>query len=343
MKTGSLRRVAVALSVVLVSTLGASPALAKSGDSSQKNGLARLASKKAAASGSHSAVSDANCPGSPVKEFGAGAVCADSGFRAKDIPAFTNWGGVGRYKGDDFLGPEFIAAFGAENVCASTAADNCVLSKSAADFYGTMRKYIASGRCEGIVMLAGLMSLGRVKPSLVSPGASVARAVRPTVSTVLRNINYWWSTQFDENVQAATADIRGKGIAEVIKLLGSNLRSGVYGTMGIYSGKSGHAILPIALLRDPAGPYVAVVYDSNSPGAFGRVTLDPVADRWTYPAPGLGGAAQGWSGKSGTIDLTPMSSRPTVAKCPSCDGKDASGVSVKNGPEHVYSGAEVLK
>lgn len=335
--------VAVLIASVVVIAAIPTAALAKSGDS-QKNGLSRLAAlKKKPGAGTRVTATDASCQGAPVRDFGAGAVCADTGFRRADILRFGNWGGVGQYKTDDYLGPEFVAAFGADNVCASVTGNSCVLTKSAAENYATIRDYIGGGRCEGIILVAALMNLGWLQPSSLIPSASRSSAIRPNDPTVLRNINYWWSTQFDQNVLKATGEIRDSGVQGIVQMLGSNLRSGIYGTMGIYSGKSGHAVLPVALLRDVSGSYAAVVYDSNTPGKFGRVLLDPAAGTWSYPLPGLGGSPKGWSGKSGTIDLTPMSSRPRTATCSFCGGKDASTTTVKTGPERVYAGSEILK
>lgn len=314
-----------------------------SNSSTQKQSLKFLTGRKRASSGSRSAKSDATCAGSPVKEFGSGSVCADSGFRLKDVLTFENWGGTGRYKEDEYLGPEFIATFGEDNVCASVSGGRCTLTQSAAEAYTQISKYISGGRCEGMVVVAGLMSLGRIRPHEVASGTKTVAAISPSVPDVLRAVNYWWTTQFSSEVVSATAEIKEKGVSEIVRLLGSNLRNGVYATMGLYSGRDGHAVLPVALTRENSGAYVAIVYDSNASSSFGRVELDTVADAWRYRAPGLGGSPQGWMGRSGTIDLTPMLSRQRSVKCDFCGGKSPSSLSVSIGTGRIVTAADLSR
>lgn len=336
----TLAAAAVALTAAVLAS-SAAPAFAKADGSSQKKGLSRLAAQGKKASSSRSATSDATCPGTPVKEFGPGTVCADSGFRIRDMPRFANWDGLGRYKEDGYLGPEFVGLFGEENVCAVVEGDSCTLTAEAARYYTTFQKYLPNGRCEGVILVTALMSMGLLRPSSIAPSVGKPSALNPEVPSVVRNINYWWGTQFDQGVISATEKIRSGGIAEIVQLLGNNLRNGVYATMGVYSGQAGHAVLPVALVREASGAYAAVVYDSNTPGRFGRVVLDVSADSWRYQLKGLGGSANGWSGKSGTVDLTPMTVRPKSASCAFCGSREASTVRIRLG-QPVVTGAEVF-
>lgn len=314
---------AVFAAALLLSAVGCSS------QSSQQDGLGRLTALSESSSSSKSARSDAGCTGQPNKDLGSGVVCADSGFRVSDMPRFANWNGLGKYTSDEYLGPEFVATFGSDNVCASVTGDLCTLTTDALNYYEKFREFIKSGRCEGVVMIAALTSLKLISPSAFNESAENLSELQPNVGPLVRTINYWWSTQFDENVRKASEKFRKEGVKEIVQQLGATLQGRVSATLGLYSGNSGHAVLPVALLRNPSGEYVVVVYDSNSPGRFGRVMIDVEAGTWKYPSAGLNGSPRGWSGRNGAIDLTPLSARPVGASCSFCKSKKPSSVTVE--------------
>ena len=276
-----------------------------------------------------SKTSDVSCSGPAPSEFGSGELCVDSGYRQDSKFSFANWGNY-QYTGDTFNADEFVTLFGAANVCISGAAENCVLTTKSQARLDLLNKQVAGGRCEGMVVMSALLAAGAVKLEDLQPGAKSVSDLDPNDPKLLKQINYWWATQFSPKVLADTEIIRGKGIKGVLDGALKGLRKGVFATMGIYTKSSGHALLPVGVTRASDGTFNIIVYDSNLPDQLSRVVIDPVKETWIYLEGAVtpGQATGGWSGTSGTIELTPLISREGGSACEFCDDKSASQVKV---------------
>jgi hypothetical protein len=126
--------------------------------------------------------------------------------------------------------------------------------------------------------------------------------------------------------------------------------------MGLYTPSGGHAVLPYAIEFPKPDVAVVKVYDSTWPGMERFVSIDLAAKMWSFSFSGENPQedADAWSGKSGGIDLTPMSAR-TSATCPFCGGNttvaksvllirstsDSWSVKTKNGTYSPSSAASV--
>jgi hypothetical protein len=276
-----------------------------------------------------SKTSDVSCSGPAPSEFGSGELCVDSGYRQDSKFSFANWGNY-QYTGDTFNADEFVTLFGAANVCISGTAENCVLTTKSQARLDLLNKQVAGGRCEGMVVMSALLAAGAVKLEDLQSGAKSVSDLDPNDPKLLKQINYWWATQFSPKVLADTEIIRGKGIKGVLDGALKGLRKGVFATMGIYTKSSGHALLPVGVTRASDGTFNIIVYDSNLPDQLSRVVIDPVKETWIYLEGAVtpGQATGGWSGTSGTIELTPLISREGGSACEFCDDKSASQVKV---------------
>jgi len=317
---------AVAASILLVSCGGGAGGGAKV---DAQSALADLIVEKPSAAQAGSKTSDVACSGPAPSEFGSGELCVDSGYRQDNKFSFANWGS-NQYTGDTFNVDEFVTLFGAANVCVSGVAEKCVLTTKSQDRLDLLNKQVASGRCEGMVVLSALFAAGAVKLEDLQPGAKSVSDLDPNDPKLLKQINYWWATQFSPKVLADTATIRGKGIKGVLDASLKGLRKGVFGTMGIYTKSSGHALLPVGVTRAADGTFNIIVYDSNLPDQLSRVVIDPVKETWIYLEGAVtpGQATGGWSGTSGTIELTPIISREGGSTCEFCGDKSASQLEV---------------
>jgi hypothetical protein len=272
---------------------------------------------------------DIACTSMRVLGLGSGNVCSDSGYRVTNTFKFPNWGGT-RFPNDALSGQVFVSLFGRENVCVTSAGDMCELTKSAKKEFDKMSTTLLNGRCEGIIVVNALVAAGVLPANMLQSGASSASALSPQSQALITQLNYWWATQFSSEVMNRTNDIRKQGLKNVVAQLSTHLKRGLFATLGIYSQSAGHAVLPIALTRDPSGVFNVIVYDSNLPGKLSRLQIDTAKDQWTYAhgTTSLQQPARPWTGKSGSIDLTPMSSRVKMGKCEFCGDKSPSGFKV---------------
>jgi len=318
---------AVAASILLVSCGGGAAGGGAKVDS--QSALADLIVEKPSAAQAGSKTSDVSCSGPAPSEFGSGELCVDSGYRQDGNFSFANWGSY-QYEGDTFNADEFVTLFGAENVCVSGVAEKCVLTTESQARLDLLNKQVGGGRCEGMVVMSALLAAGAVKLEDLQPGAKSVSDLDPNDSKLMRQINYWWATQFSPKVLADTKKVREKGIKGVLDASLKGLRKGVFATMGIYTKSSGHALLPVGVTRASDGTFNIIVYDSNLPDQLSRVVIDSVKETWIYLEGAVtpGQATGGWSGTSGFIELTPIISREGGSTCEFCTDKSASQLEV---------------
>jgi len=317
---------AVATSLLLTSCGGGASG---GGKVDAQSALADLIVEEPSAAKAGSKTSDVSCSGPAPSEFGSGELCVDSGYRQDSKFSFANWGSY-QYEGDTFNADEFVTLFGATNVCVSGVAEKCVLTTESQARLDLLNKQVAGGRCEGMVVMSALLAAGAVKLEDLQPGAKSVSDLDPNDPKLMRQINYWWATQFSPKVLADTAAVREKGIKGVLDASLKGLRKGVFATMGIYTKSSGHALLPVGVTRSADGTFNIIVYDSNLPEQLSRVVIDPVKETWIYLEGAVtpGQATGGWSGTSGTIELTPIISREGGSTCEFCADKSASQLEV---------------
>lgn len=329
------RLVCATLAAVVITSLIA--ACGGSGESSDgRDAITGIAvARQRSLASSKAASTSGECGGIAPRDYGRSGLCADSGFRRADLLPFANWSGQ-KYPADMLTAGNLTALFG-ESVCANVDGDTCTLTNGAVKFLEELQKAYLNGRCEGMVVLASLLASKALEPVDIDDSAVASSAVDPNADEVQRAIGFWWTTQYSPEVAEATAKTRDKGVKEVIRQLEVKLSSGTFATMGLYFKGMGHALLPVGLMRGPDGVYEVVVYDSNLPDSFATVDLDPQTDTWTYRFGAVAGDAdaQVWTGLSGDIDLTPMSSRAARTACVYCEDDSPSGVRVSLGAFEV--------
>ena len=276
---------------------------------------------------------EVECVGSATDVgLGDGAVCADNGFRpTADDFSFPNWAGVqDQDGGDGFTLDTLVRLYGASEVCVDGIAAPCEPTPIATQTIEQWSSALAGGRCEGMATLSLRYFLGLDQSGV----ASTVELSRPNVS-LEQEINYWWSTQFVDEVKAQAAESRTKDPVTLTKELVNGLTAGLGYTIGIYDEGFGHAVTPFAVTKVDPG-YVIHIYDNNAPGEIRRITIDEATNTWAYDqaaqnpdAPG--GTATAWSGSTGTLELTPMSARSAPFACSFCDQGDSEGAATTKG------------
>jgi hypothetical protein len=87
----------------------------------------------------------------------------------------------------------------------------------------------------------------------------------------------------------------------------------------LYFGSSGHSITPFAVTHR-GDDFIIHVYDNNFPGVRKELVVNGNTNSWTYAAARAqpDGSTIDWTGTTGTLELTPMSSRKGPFECAFC-------------------------
>lgn len=263
-----------------------------------------------------------------------GGTCAEIAFTSDDGFGFANWGGE-KYPDDSFGVNEMVALYGPEQVCEEYKDDYCVMNPGATQRMTELNTMLQSGRCEGMVVLAGRLKLGLNSIADIRPDAPVVADLEPEDPYLLDLISYWWGTQFGENVMKSAATFRKLPPSELALEMAAGIQAKAGYSLGLYSNGRGHAVLPVAVRKEESGLYSVDVYDGNAIGEVRTLTIDPSTETWTYKfgATNADVETSTWTGTTGSLDLTPMSSREDQALCETCS--DANGAQRGSAPVRV--------
>ena len=211
---------------------------------------------------------------------------------------------------DVFDESDLVAMFGPES-CVDGVVEPCEPVAEAAAWARMINDSRASGHCEGLVVEA----LTRFNEGATPPTVELQNE-----GQVTKDIFRSFATQFLESTQQETLAWQKKSVGEIVNQLGASLASGrLEYSLGLYVDTGGHAVLPYAveLLGESAARIH--VYDSNWPAKNRFVDVDLANESWEFSFSGEDPASDPnlWTGGSGDIDLTSLSSRQS-ALCPFC-------------------------
>jgi len=249
------------------------------------------------------------CDKSPDAALGDGKLCVDSGIRSDNLFSFSNWAGR-RYRSDDFGIAEMIAIYGKDNVCQDSASGSCQVRPKARVLQSAISTMLLRGRCEGLTALGALYMVNR-GPSVETFDASSIQQLNPGNEDFGNVIDYWWSTQFFEDMVRESKSSRESGVSTVLANVIDGLSSAKGVTVGIYSEGGAHSLLPIAVTKLSTDTFRIIVWDSNTPRRLNRLTINTTAKSWKYE----GGRTSPneppkvWGGTDGTIDVTYVNTR----------------------------------
>ncbi len=246
-----------------------------------------------------------------------GLICADSGMRpTTDGFSFENWGGP---VAEDAVTLETAAQlYGTDSVCAEVQADACTPLPGAQQWVEEMNASIEGGRCEGMAVMSQRFAVGLNNPSEFQDGATVVADLQRETSTVGADISRWWVTQNLSTVAEFNYAAQQLTPTQIAQDMVMAIRDQAGVTFGFYSNGQGHAITPIAIALRPDGVLDVMSYDNNYPGQITTVTIDPSTETWSYDmaATNAGVDADIWSGTTGSMDYTLMSSREEANPAP---------------------------
>lgn len=225
--------------------------------------------------------------------------------------AFANFGAAATQ--EQFDVNDLVTMFGA-GACVDGKLDPCAPTAQAAAWARMINDARQSGHCEGLVVQASARFNQKALP---------ATAALPRDTEVIHGVYRAFATQFLPEVQDTAKQWSNRSLVEIVNELTQSLKDGITDyTMGLYTDKGGHAVLPYAVEFSSDTLAVIKVYDSNWPGMDRYVVIDFEKNEWFFSFSGRDPQQDEcvWSGGPGDIDLTNLDAR-TSAECPFCGDK----------------------
>ena len=262
---------------------------------------------------------ESHCTDLDAPELGEGKMCIDNGFRIKaDDFSFSNWGRSTEADANVTI-QTLVDLFGHSAVCVDGPSTECVMRPTTVQKLEEWNNALAGGRCEGLATLSTRFLLRLDDPSAFNSAATRVSDLQRGNQLLDSTIVYWWATQFLTEVSGRAATSRTKSPLQLVDDLIQGLANGVGYTVGLYFGSSGHAVTPFAVTQR-GNDFIIHVYDNNFPGVRKEIVVNGTTNSWTYAAARAqpDGSSADWTGTTGTLELTPMSSRKGPFECSFC-------------------------
>lgn len=222
--------------------------------------------------------------------------------------SFSNWAGL--TPEDSLTYANMARLFGADAECSEGPLDsNCLLRSGQQLDLSTANSLITSGRCEGMVVLAGLLFTKPKEIKSIDPLATTAIQLTKEVSG--REIAYYSLSQILPPIRAFTKRTIVKPPYILAKEIAFQIRNKKLVSLGIYGDGFGHSVLPIRVNISPRKTEITV-YDPNFPRQFKTLKINNILGNWTYDKALLADGTIGpmkWKG-SGRLDYVPVYLRP---------------------------------
>lgn len=252
---------------------------------------------------------------------------ADSGFRPESNGfSFENYGDNIQVK--NLTAVEMQRLFG-DQVCASQAGGECILTPPAKQWMQEINNYMAGGHCEGMAVLSLLMYSKHINPA--DFGASSTHDLSINNEALQREIAYWWTTQATWPAASVKINESPQAVVDaLIETYTSYPSPAEEWVMGIYMAdfSGGHAITPFAVEDKGDGIYHILVYDNNWPDHSRVVEVDYNANTWSYQASTNPNEPESlYQGDASTqnLEIVGINQRMVQQDCDFCAGGSASG------------------
>ena len=260
-----------------------------------------------------------HCTDLDAPDLGEGKMCIDNGFRVTaDDFSFSNWGRSTEADANVTI-QTLVDLFGHSAVCVDGPSSECVMRPTTVQKLEEWNNALAGGRCEGLATLSTRFLLKLDDPTTFNSAAIRVSDLQRGNQLLDSTIVYWWATQFLTEVSDRAATSRTKSPLQLVDDLIQGLANGVGYTVGLYFGSSGHAVTPFAVTHR-GSDFIIHVYDNNFPGVRKEIVVSGTTNSWKYVAARAqpDGNSVDWTGATGTVELTPMSSRKGPFKCSFC-------------------------
>jgi hypothetical protein len=243
----------------------------------------------------------------------------DSGFDFQDNAfAFPNYGGDTQVQ----LTPDMVARMCGVEVACVDGELPCTLNPVARNWMRSTNVTLEQGRSEGMAVAALMFATGQLDPN--DFGAPTAAQLQLFGNRKLqKEIAYWSATQA---LPVATSNDVRYDAKSVFPFLVDALSPNRDKTYRLAIAQKtdtgfarGHALVPIGYYKGEGTTYLLRVYDSNFPQKERLLTIDPVANTWSYEVPTLDGETLVWEGtpeNQNKLYFSPIEDRLGTLECP---------------------------
>ena len=217
--------------------------------------------------------------------------------------------------------------YGDNQVCSDVTDNECTPYPVILQLISQANRSMKGGLCEGLTVL----SLRLANDPLALAGFQNAEEVAALVKqdpALLSEIAYWYATQFAIEVQQQAAQFLELSPLALARILYEDFAKAEAGepsvgyTIGIYSEQGGHAVTPYKVTTD-GDTWRIYIYDSN--WATTERWIDVDENGWSYALAATNPTeeAEAWGGGTGTMELTPMTSRSGPFTCSFCPQEES--------------------
>jgi len=180
------------------------------------------------------------------------------------------------------------------------------------------------GHCFGMAVVAAALYNGQLPANQVGASGLGINAANQMGQPAVQSITRLYGTQlFDPAIK--TAFMADKAPSEILQTLIADLQGGtVPYVLSFIGSDGGHAVTPFAILDRGNGLFDIAVYDNNFPMRARAVTVDTVAETFTYRS-SLNPSTPGieWSTQNDSVlGLVPIDLTLKTQSCPVCLGPD---------------------
>jgi hypothetical protein len=220
--------------------------------------------------------------------------------------------------------------YGDHQVCSEVVDNQCTPYPVVLQLIQQANRSMAAGLCEGFAVLTLRLANDTQSLNEYQAVSKVSELVKDD-PRLLSELAYWYTTQFAFEVAEEAEQYLSLSPAQIAETLSNDFSDAVSAssvgyTLGLYSEAGGHAVTPYRV--DQVGNQWRIyIYDSNWPNQERWIDVD--GDQWSYDlaATNPNDTSSGWSGSTGTMELTPMTARKGPFTCPFCpnEGQTKSG------------------
>ena len=220
--------------------------------------------------------------------------------------------------------------YGDNQVCSDVTDNECTPYPVILQLIAQANRSMKGGLCEGLTVLSLRLANDPLTLSAFQNAEEVAALIKEDPA-LLSEIAYWYATQFAIEVQQQAAQFLELSPLALARILYEDFAKAEAGepsvgyTIGIYSEQGGHAVTPYKVTTD-GNTWRIYIYDSN--WATTERWIDVDENGWSYALAATNPTeeAEAWGGGTGTMELTPMTSRSgpfTCSFCPQEENQDS--------------------
>jgi len=203
--------------------------------------------------------------------------------------------------------------YGDGQVCSSVADNECTPYPVILQLISQANRSMRGGLCEGLTVLSLRLANDPITLASFQTVDQVAALVKADPA-LLSEIAYWYVTQFATEVQEQASAFLELSPLALARILYEDFAAAEAGqpsvsyTIGIYSEHGGHAVTPYKVTTD-GDRWRIHIYDSNWPTSERWIDVDEKGWTDALAATNPTEESEAWGGGSGTMELTPMTSR----------------------------------